>query len=229
MSRFLDILRKQYPLPAYAVFAEVRSATGAVDGPRYGDYVVVALLPSGRGQIILLEEKASKGDYGREIRAPEKSEEIGRFCTERYFIVQAPRKNVIPDLDRVPHPWGLLEVGAGGIVEVREAVKVEPACEPSAGFMRSLLRAAVVQGEAGSGEHESTIGRHLGGNRYALGCGHSATIGVKASKMPKKWPCLHCAAGDKTDEEIVEAAIDDAEPEQLRRWAEKIERMRGGA
>src|SRR6185503_14487011 len=38
LSRYLDAIRKLYPHPAWAVFSEVRSATGDTEGGRRADF-----------------------------------------------------------------------------------------------------------------------------------------------------------------------------------------------
>jgi hypothetical protein len=222
MSRFLDPLRKLYPRPAWAVFAEVCSATGDRQGGRRADYLAVNVQPSGKGQVILFEEKASRSDLRREVKAPEKSEEIGQYATQKFLVVPAPWKLIFLSERMIPRGWGLLEIGGGSVVEVVEAPKTS-AVPMSEGFMMSLIRAGDVQGTAVEGP-ESVITRpNLSRSHVGLGCGHIAPMPLcKARDMPKKLPCLACAAGDPTDNEIVEAVLDDADPEQLEKWLQVI-------
>ena len=227
MSRFLDALRKLYPHPAWAVFAEVRSATGDTEGGRRADYLAVNVQPSGKGQVVLFEEKQSRGDFQRELRDASKGEEIGRYCTQRFLMVPAPWKLVLLTERQVPRGWGLLEIGTGSPNEVVEAPRTQ-ALEMPHELVLSLLRAAAVQGEGAAtlGVEEQVITfPNLGGNRVGLACGHTAV--VMAKKMPAKWPCFSCQAGLKTEAEVVEGAFAAADEDQLEAWYQQIARQLG--
>jgi hypothetical protein len=226
LSRYLDAIRSLYPHPGWGVYAEVSTATGDRDGGRRADFLAVACQPSGKGAVVLFEQKESKRDFDREVFSPEKGDAFGRYCTQRYFIVPAPWKSVVLTERQVPRGWGLLEVGTGSPREIVEAPKTQ-ALEMPHEMVLSLLRAAAVQGTgAAVGVEEQVITfPNLGGGRVGLACGHTAVVMVK--KQPAKWPCFSCQAGLPTEVEVVEGAIAAADPDQLEAWLAQIARQLG--
>lgn len=92
----------------YAVFEEVRSMTGFAGvnvSERYADAMALGLWPSSGLPLIGFEVKASRGDWLRELKQPEKAKAIQRYC-DHWFIV-APEGVVKLD-ELLPH-WGLYE------------------------------------------------------------------------------------------------------------------------
>jgi hypothetical protein len=143
-TSLLHRLRLKYPAEAYALFAEVRNATGW-KGDRAADAVAMSLYPSRGLEIFGFEFKASRSDWLRELKDPRKAEGVCRFC-DRWWIVATAAD--IVKRDELPKTWGLMvETTKGDGLRV---VVPAPALEPTPldrAFTASLLRAAQKAGE----------------------------------------------------------------------------------
>lgn len=220
-------IRRLFPSPQWAVFAEVRSSNGAnVEGLRIADAIAVDLWAGReRWNAVGFEIKVSRADLDRELRQPRKSQAIRRFCSRWYLAVPAPRKNVVSDLERIGEAWGVIEVGTGDPVVVREGVEMD-ALEPPVGLLLALLRAAERERECdreaaagpglvAGGAPSVPISRpNLSRTHVGLACGHAAMRPV-LKILPARLPCLSCADGLPMDRDVVLAAIADASREDL--------------
>ena len=127
-------LVKAYPLPEYATFFEVGDATGSHQS-RWADAVSMACWPSRGLRIHGFEIKASRSDWLREKKKPQKSDAVQRYC-HHWVLVTAP--DVIQD-GELPPAWGHM-VLAGGKLRTKVA---PPLLEPvalEAPFVAALLR-----------------------------------------------------------------------------------------
>lgn len=136
-SDLFALLRGKYQAEAYAVFPQVRRRTGA-HATRTADAVVMSLWPSRGLELMGFELKARRGDWLRELKIPQKTEEsIFRFC-DRWYIVAD--KKVVED-GELPPTWGLMVVHGRGLRIVKKAPRLKP--EPfDRNFIASLLRNA---------------------------------------------------------------------------------------
>lgn len=135
-------LLRAFPLPEYATFFEVGDATGGRQS-RWADAVTMACWPSRGLRITGFELKASRSDWLREKKKPEKSVAVQRFC-HHWMLVTAP--GVVLD-GELPATWGHMELAAGKLVQrVAAPVLTPDALEPS--FVAALLRRAHQAGEA---------------------------------------------------------------------------------
>jgi hypothetical protein len=134
------MLQARYPAPAYALFPEVRNATG-FSASRSADAIAMGLYPS-RGLVLEgFELKVSRSDWLRELRRPEKAETIMRYC-DRIWLVAATKDMVPPE--ELPAAWGLM-VPQGGALRIRKQAPDRPASERrelDRAFLASLLRNA---------------------------------------------------------------------------------------
>lgn len=128
-----DMLRKRFASPEWALMEEVAPATGG--GTRYADAVAMNLWRSRGHQVVGFEIKVSRGDWLRELKKPEKAEDIYRYC-DQWWIV-APR-GVVKE-GELPANWGLFELRATGIVQEKAAPKLDPQPLTKA-FIASLMR-----------------------------------------------------------------------------------------
>jgi len=127
-------LMKAYPLPEYATFFEVGDATGGRHS-RWADAVSMAIWPSRGLTITGFELKASRSDWLREKKKPEKSCAIQRYCN-RWALITAP--NVIMP-GELPETWGHAELVSNRLMWRTPAPALTP--EPlDAPFVASLLR-----------------------------------------------------------------------------------------
>jgi len=129
------LTQKVWSEPAFATLREVRNGTGYRRTERYADLVVVSCWPSRGLWIGGVEIKVSRSDWTRELRDPEKSAEIQKWC--KYWWVAAPI-GVVRD-GELPETWGLVEVTESTAKLKRAAPELKPA-ELDVGFVASLLR-----------------------------------------------------------------------------------------
>ena len=65
------------------------------------------ILFSSRGyKITGFEIKVSRSDLLKELKSPEKAEEIFKYCDEWYLVVA---NNILKETDEVPDNWGIME------------------------------------------------------------------------------------------------------------------------
>ncbi len=132
-------LEARYPKREYALLSEVRNSTGFSARTRTADALALSLWPSRGLDLHGIEIKAYRGDWKREKEAPEKAEEIARFCDFWWLAVTDIR--VCLPLEEVPAPWGVLAPNedATALVVAREATRLDP-LPWSKGFVASVLR-----------------------------------------------------------------------------------------
>lgn len=124
----------RYPKASHALVFEVAPETGG--GTRYADAVAVGLWKSHGHKIEGFEIKVSRSDFLNELKQPEKSQPVFRYCNLWWLVT--PKGLVQPD--ELPENWGLLELQDSG--SLRERVKpgkLKP--DPiTVGFFASLMR-----------------------------------------------------------------------------------------
>jgi hypothetical protein len=135
-------LRDYYSAPEWAIFFEVPSATGG-GAARRADAIAMSLWPSRGLEIHGFEIKVDRRDWLRELKTPEKAEEIAAFC-DRWWVVAAP--DVAKD-GELPAGWGLLLMNGTNLRMKREAPKREGVVVTRP-FLAALLRAASTQNPA---------------------------------------------------------------------------------
>lgn len=129
-------LRARYPAPAWAFFEHVRNSTGVSDVTRTADALAMSLYPSRGLELHGFEVKVERGDVLRELKDPEKSEEILRFC-DRWWLVLSDASLIKPS--ELPPTWGLLVPRGDTLVAKVEAPKLE--AQPlSRRFLAAFLR-----------------------------------------------------------------------------------------
>ncbi len=133
----LDKLEKTlFRPPAHLMLREVRNATGYQRVTRSADALVVSLWPSRGVWFACVEVKESRSDWLRELKDPQKAEEVGAFCE---YMWLAARPGIVEEFE-VPAAWGLVTVPTSGKVKV---VKVAPKRKPkplTAAFVAAVLR-----------------------------------------------------------------------------------------
>lgn len=97
------LLERAHPSREWALLFQVPPRTGG--GTRYADAVALNLWKSRGYALHGFELKASRSDWLRELKQPEKSEEIIGSC-DYFWVVAAPD---IVRVDELPPGWGLLE------------------------------------------------------------------------------------------------------------------------
>lgn len=137
-SQLRDLLHQRYRPPAWALFEEVRDATG-YGASRSADALAVNLWPSQGLELHGFEIKTSRGDWRREAAHPEKADRALGYC-DRIWIVSGGR-DLVP-IEELPPLWGLLEP-AGSRLRTRRAAERNPKARPlDREFVASMMRQA---------------------------------------------------------------------------------------
>lgn len=132
-----NILRKKYPMPEYEIFFEVSSSTGNGNNTRYADVVAFNTFSSRGYKITGFEIKVNRSDLLKELKSPEKAEEIFKYCDEWYLVVA---NNILKETDEVPDNWGILEINEKSKMKVLKKSKKNPYVILDRKFVASLLR-----------------------------------------------------------------------------------------
>lgn len=123
-------LRERFCAPEFSFFEEVGDS--GASSRVYADGVAINMWSSRGYAITGLEVKASRSDWLRELKQPEKSEPILTKCDFWYLV--APDE--VYQIDEVPISWGILSFKDGKLREKRKAPKLEP---------KAITRAFVAQ------------------------------------------------------------------------------------
>lgn len=129
-------LRPLYPEREYALLPQVANGTGA-GAFRHCDALALSLWPSRGMHLHGFEIKSYRGDWLREMKHPEKAEEISAFCN--YWWIVAAGLFVKPD--ELPQPWGLMVWDGKKLVKEKPA-PYKQAEHPDFSFVAAMLRKA---------------------------------------------------------------------------------------
>ena len=132
------VIKQRHAPPEWACFPGVRSQTGyAKNRKRTADAVAMSLYPSRGLEVHGFEIKVSRSDWLRELKQPEKAEEIAAFC-DRWWIVAPPG---VVQMEELPKTWGLYEV-KGDSIRAKVKAPVNEAKLLDRSFFASLMRRA---------------------------------------------------------------------------------------
>lgn len=144
-----NALRKRFCQPEWNIFFEVRDSTG-FGGSRTADAVAMNCYPSRGMEIWGFEVKVYRNDWLRELRAPEKSAPVQKYCDRWYIVAPA---GLVP-VGELPVTWDLFElVDKGELRMAKQApeLKAEPVTRE---FVASLMRGSV---RASAGEIQDLV------------------------------------------------------------------------
>lgn len=135
-SDVVKCLKVYFASPAYCLLEQVADGTGARQH-RWADAVAMSVWPSRGYDIHGIEVKVSKYDWKNELKQPEKSDAVQKFCN-RWWIATPDETIIAPG--ELPPTWGWMVCTAKGSMKViREAPKLDP--KPvSIEFVASVLR-----------------------------------------------------------------------------------------
>ena len=138
------LLAEKFPAPEYAFLTQVRNATGFARTVRTADALAMSCYPSRGLHLHGFEVKSHRSDWLKELRDPDKAEEIAKHC-HFWWVVTAGVG--VAKLDEVPPNWGLMHVHETPkhgvhLKTVRKAVQAD-ALAPSHGLLASILRNAI--------------------------------------------------------------------------------------
>lgn len=130
-------LESRYPLPEWVYLREVMNATGW-SGSRTADAVSLSCYPSRGLRLLGFELKSSRADVTKELKDPDKAENVQQYCDLWYLVVG--RSDLVSD-DEVPANWGVIVPHGSGLRIRKEAPVLEPVGWPRE-FVASMLRNA---------------------------------------------------------------------------------------
>ena len=133
------LLEKRYCSPAWAFLPQVRNGTGFARSARTADAIAMSLWPSRGLDLYGFEIKVSRQDLIRELKNPEKAEEIAQYCD--FWMLVVSDKKLIDGL-AIPPNWGVLAPRGSNLVAVKEEKKLESK-EPNRLFLGEILRKVV--------------------------------------------------------------------------------------
>lgn len=136
-KRLTAMLRQKYSAAGWVFLPNVRSDSDRKVGMvRYADAMAMATWPSLGFELHGFEIKTSRNDFLNELRDPDKSNQIKRYC-DKWWLVVADRE--IIRLGGVPDDWGILAPSAGKLRVIKQAPRLT-AAPISRGFLACLLR-----------------------------------------------------------------------------------------
>jgi len=131
-------LRPFYPVREYALLPQVANATG-FGANRHADAIALSLWPSRGLTLAGFEMKSYRGDWIRELRKPEKAEEVAQYCNYWWIVAAGP----LVKPDELPPAWGLMTWDAEkkALVKTKHA-PLREAVKPDLPFIAGILRKA---------------------------------------------------------------------------------------
>lgn len=131
------LLEKRFPAGQYALLAEVSDAAG-FSRSRSADGMAMSLWPSRGLGLEGIEIKSFRSDWLRELKMPEKAENIFKYCDQWWLVTT---DDTIAKMEEIPATWGWLAVKGKRLITMKEAPKLTP--EPlTKHFIAALLKRA---------------------------------------------------------------------------------------
>jgi hypothetical protein len=132
-----EMIETRFRAPEWAVLPGVASSTGAVTTRRC-DAIAMSLWPSRGLELHGFEIKVSRADFLRELKNPEKAEQVAKYC-DRWWLVTSDEH--IVQAGELPPTWGLL-VRHGRSLRLKVAAPQLQPVEMTRRFLAALLRVA---------------------------------------------------------------------------------------
>lgn len=140
-SELERLLKIRYCPPEWAYLSQVRNRTGYGGQIRTADAIAMSLYPSRGIYIHGFEIKVSRSDWASELKAPDKAEEIARFCDFWWVVVS---DKYIVHQGELPVNWGLLVPNGSGLRADVSASALSPqplTRDIVAGILRNVAKA----------------------------------------------------------------------------------------
>ena len=133
-GEIIELLKKKYALPAWALVTEVPNGT-SIHRSRALDAMALGCWKSEGLEVLGFEIKVSRSDWQRELQDPSKSKVFSRYC-HRFFIV-APKG--IVEIGEMPREWGLIVATEKGLTIKSASSLAQPEPLPL-NMMAAMLR-----------------------------------------------------------------------------------------
>lgn len=130
-------LRDHFNPREYVVLPQVRNRAG-FDATRTADALVMSTWPSRGLSLYGIEIKVSRGDWLREQKKPDKSDEVAAYCD--HWVLAVGDDSIVKD-GEVPTAWGLLVPGKKpGTLKMKQPPQKLDAKPMSRSFLAVILR-----------------------------------------------------------------------------------------
>ena len=127
----------RFAAPAWATFRQVSNSTGFA-ASRSADAISMSLYPSRGLDVYGFEIKTSRSDWLREMKDPQKAEDMAQYC-DFWYLAISDKKILKPA--ELPDTWGLLVRHGTTLRQVKAAKRLEtPGIDKP--FVAALLRRA---------------------------------------------------------------------------------------
>lgn len=131
------LLNKKFPASEYALMQEVSDASGHYRS-NSADYIAVNLWPSRGHTVTGIELKRSRNDWQRELKRPDKAENIMQYCDYFWLLTT---DETIAKIEEIPDTWGWMNIKGATIKIMKQAPKLEPKIIGRS-FMCAMLKRA---------------------------------------------------------------------------------------
>lgn len=135
----IDLVRKRHEGPSWIVFSELANSTGGnVKG--FADAAAMGIWPSRGYELHGYEFKISREDLKRELRDPQKADNIGKFCSHWWLCLES---EALMEGLAIPERWGILVPSTRGGGRVFKVVRKAPANAEAKAFTPGLVASMV--------------------------------------------------------------------------------------
>ncbi len=110
-------LSAKYSSPNFGFITQVRNGTGYMSN-RTADAMAMSLWPSRGLHVYGFEVKASRTDWIKELKQPEKADAMAIYCHYWYLVVG---NEDLVKLEELPKTWGLIVPCGKGLKVIKEA------------------------------------------------------------------------------------------------------------
>ncbi len=139
-EEIVELLRVRFSPPAFGFLTQVANGTGGRHY-RWADALVMSVWPSRGIYLTGCEIKASRYDWQKELRNPEKAEAICQYCTHWYVV--AGHSGIV-EPGELPKTWGLLVCKGAKLMTEVEAPRLKPK-PPNLDLLAAIFRRAAEQ------------------------------------------------------------------------------------
>lgn len=155
-----EAVQKKFSGPAFLCLLEVANRTGSAD--RWADALVFNLWRSGGYKLQGFEFKASRPDWLKELKQPEKADRISAYCDHWWIVIGS--RDIVKD-GELPEAWGLMVLNEKKQLKVLRPAPLNPDLRQMARpFLASLVRRASEQ----CATPQQLVEAHERGRREAL-------------------------------------------------------------
>lgn len=225
-----NALKMRFPPASHALMFEVAPATGG--GTRYADAVAVGLWASHGHLVQGIEIKVSRSDFLHEMKHPEKSAPVMKYCGRWWLACPAG----MVAREELPPTWGMLELNGAGVLVAKVKAPILQPNPIDLPFFASLCRRRAGMDEAMSSAFiEKCVNERTSEIRKQLESEHANRLGHTQQRIvdaEKKLEAIKAATGiDLADyrsgeDEIIAAITMYQDVQRKGGWIASMTRLR---